>query len=349
MTIANRRARLCRIMEELHLEAILLRRPANFAWYTGGADNRVDRSSATSATAVLVTSEREYVVTNNIEAPRMRGEETPGLEVVEHPWYESAAPLLRELIGRGAVGTDYSESVSTRDVSNRVASLRRVLDSETIVRYLKVGADTTEAVDEASGALHPDMTEREASARLAASCRTRGLHTPVLLVACERRIASYRHPIPTDVRLEGRVMLVVCAERGGLHANLTRIVAFEEPDKEYARRQAACENILRRMRLEATHAGRTLGDAFEDCTGFYEAEGYSGGWKYHHQGGLTGYAAAEQIASQNSEQEILPGQTFSWNPSLAGAKAEDTFVLTDSGPQTICPRYSSETLDEVTT
>jgi Xaa-Pro aminopeptidase len=39
-------------------------------------------------------------------------------------------------------------------------------------------------------------------------------------------------------------MLVVSAERGGLYANVTRVVDFEEPNQELKRRHAACEAIL---------------------------------------------------------------------------------------------------------
>jgi Xaa-Pro aminopeptidase len=131
------------------------------------------------------------------------------------------------------------------------------------------------------------------------------------------------------------VMLVVCAERGGLYVSLTRIVDFEEPDREVARRQEACEEILYRMREEATRPGRTLADALEDCKRFYAEVGFPDEWRLHHQGGMTGYAAREVIASPETEQEIQVGQAFAWNPSITGAKAEETFILTGDGPVVI--------------
>jgi antitoxin VapB len=128
---------------------------------------------------------------------------------------------------------------------------------------------------------------------------------------------------------------VASAKRGGLYANLTEMVELDEPDPELARRQAATEQILTRMREEATRPGRTLAEAFQDCTGFYADAGYPDEWKLHHQGGLTGYGSRELIATPASHHVIAVGQAFAWNPSITGAKAEETFVLTESGPEVV--------------
>ncbi len=321
-------------MREQGLGALLLRRPANFAWYTGGADNRVDRGDPLGVAGILCTPGSTYVLTDNIEAPRMRGEQTPEMEIVEHPWYEGPATLLEELTGGARVGTDFPSELGP-DVSAEVAPLRYVLDAAAVESYRRLGADASEAVSEAAASLTPEADEREAAAELAAACRRRGMFSPVLLAASEARLARYRHPTPRGGPLGGRAMLVVCAERGGLFANLTRIVDYEEPDPETARRQEACAGILRRMREEATRPGRTLAEAFEDCRRFYAEAGFTDGWRDHHQGGTTGYASREVVATPDTNQEIRTGQAFAWNPSLEGAKAEETFVLLEGGPEVL--------------
>jgi antitoxin VapB len=141
--------------------------------------------------------------------------------------------------------------------------------------------------------------------------------------------------MPHNGVVERRLMLVVSGERGGLYANLTRIVDFAEPGAELRRRQGACDSILRRMRTEATQPGRALADAFADCQRFYADAGFPAEWKQHHQGGLTGYASREVVATPGTRQLIQVGQAFAWNPSIAGAKAEETFILTESGPEVI--------------
>jgi hypothetical protein len=113
------------------------------------------------------------------------------------------------------------------------------------------------------------------------------------------------------------------------------MVHFEEPSPEIRRRQALCDEILARMRAEATRPGRTVGQAFADCERLCAETGFPAEWRLHHQGGITGYASREVIATPASEVEIEPGQAFSWNPSITGAKAEDTFVLTETGPEVV--------------
>ena len=334
MSRESRREKLRELMERHGLGALLIRRPANFTWYTGGADNRVDHAAPVGVAGILLTREEEYVLTDNIEAPRMRGEETPDFEVVEHPWYGDPLDMIRELAAGSTPGTDFS-AANVRDVSEEISPLRHVLDDAAVEHYRQLGSETAEAISEVAASLRPDTNESEAAANLSAACRRRGMFAPVLLAASGARMDSYRHPIPRGEVLGRRAMLVVCAERGGLYANLTRIVDFEEPDREAARRQGACEAILRRMREEATRPGRTLADAFADCQRFYAEEGFPDGWREHHQGGMTGYASREIIATPAAHQEMRTGQAFAWNPSLVGAKAEETFVLTDAGPEVI--------------
>jgi antitoxin VapB len=292
----------------------------------------VDHGDPVGVASVLLTTDDAYILTTNIEAPRMREEQTQEMEVVEYPWHEEPATLLRELTGSAGVGTDFP-STSGPDLSAEISPLRYVLDGDAIEHYRNLGEDTAQAVSEAAGSLSPETDELEAAAELSAACHKRGMFAPVLLAASEERLVRHRHPVPHGGPLGKQAMLVVCAERGGLFVSLTRMIYFQEPDPQTARRQAACGEILRRMREEATRQGRTLAQAFEDCRRFYAEAGFPEGWRDHHQGGMTGYASREVIATPGAQQDIREGQAFAWNPSLMGAKAEETFVLGQDGPE----------------
>src|SRR5215211_4653003 len=122
------------LMDQRGVGALLLSSPANFAWYTGGADNRVDHSDPVGVASVLLTGEDSYIVTDNIEAPRMREEQTPGMEILEHPWHGNPGPLLRDLTGGAAIGTDVLWA-NGQDLSAEIAPLRYVLDEEAMESY----------------------------------------------------------------------------------------------------------------------------------------------------------------------------------------------------------------------
>ena len=330
----SRRRRLRDLMDERGLGAVLMRRPENFAWYTGGANSRVEYVSPLGVADAVVTSDGEHVLAPTIEAPRMRAEEAPDYAVVEYPWEEGPDEALRDLIGDARLGADIPLSGAV-DLSGDIAVLRRLLDPDTLGRLRAVGADLTAALAEAATAVEPGISEHDAAAEIAAACRRRGLVPTVLLAATHNRIAMYRHALPNGESIERRAMLVASAQRGGLYANLTRIEHFEEPEPELARRQAASDEILARMREEATIPGRTLAEAFGDCRRFYAEAGFPDEWRLHHQGGITGYASREVIATPSTDVPIEVGHAFSWNPSITGSKAEETFVLTESGAEVV--------------
>src|SRR5581483_6091265 len=179
MSEAGRQARWERVraaMDRLTLVAVVLRRPENFAWYTGGADNRVDHAAPAGVAAVVVTRHGDHVLTDNIEAPRMRAEQTPTFDVVEYQWHAGPAALVADLAGGSAIGADLPGPTEI-DVAGVVAPLRYLLD-DAIGRYRAVGADAVSAVDAACAALTPEMTETEAAGAVTAACRAAGLFTP---------------------------------------------------------------------------------------------------------------------------------------------------------------------------
>ena len=334
---ASRRGRLRALLERRGLGAAVLRKPENFAWYSGGGNDRVEYVAPEGVADLVVTADAEYVLASSIEAPRMRDEEAIGFEVVEYPWHEGPDDALAELLAGVPFGADV-ELPGALELGEELGRLRLRLDADALTRLRRIGADLSAALAEAAAAVAPGAREHEAAGAIAGACRSRGLVPTVLLAATDERIRRYRHPLPTDAPIERRCMLVASAQRGGLYANLTRMVQFEEPEPEIARRQQACEEILGRMREEATRPGRTLAEAFEDCRRFYAEAGFPDEWRFHHQGGLTGYASREVIATPYTDVPLEGEQAFAWNPSITGAKAEETFILTDAGPEVVTPR-----------
>lgn len=322
MSREERRAALLELAARRGFGAVVLSSFADVAWYTGGFDVRIDRSGSTGSTVVVVSSDGEWVVTDAIEAPRLRGEEpvlaAAGLKIVEHAWPGGPEATIADVVGGGAAKV-------ARDLD--VSSLRMVLDDEAIARYRSVAADSRAALEEAAAQVEPSMTELDAAAVLAAAAWRRGLHSPVLLVGGASRVERFRHPVATSAPLGDRAMLVGSFERGGLFASVTRFVHFEPPSADLAARFEVTDALLRRLREEATVPGRTLGEAFAALQRWYAEAGFADEWQRHHQGGVAGYRSREVIARPGDPTVIQAGMAFAWNPSVVGAKSEETFVL----------------------
>jgi len=70
----------------------------------------------------------------------------------------------------------------------------------------------------------------------------------------------------------------------------------------------------------------------------YAAAGFPGEWRAHLQGGPVGYLSREfdvVPGTAAAATEITLGAGFAWNPSVQGAKSEDTFLVTATGARSV--------------
>lgn len=310
------------LLDESHGAGVVLGLRRNFAWLTAGGLNHVVVASENGAASILVTRDEAVVLAPVNEAARIEVEELAGLpiEVAPLPWDESGA--LDDEARRRAAGPLLDESALEPDL----ARLRSQLTPFDHHRLRAIAADACLAMAQTLETLQPTDTEQHTAGRLLAALAETGTRASVLLAAADERIARYRHPLPTATPVRQRLMIVLVAERWGLHVALTRSRAFEPPSGELARRMDAVETIQESMH-RATRASGTLGDVMAAARLAYKASGFPDEWRLHHQGGVIGYQPREQIAVPGDPTPIRPGMAFAWNPSVAGAKAEDTVVL----------------------
>jgi Xaa-Pro dipeptidase len=150
----NRYERLGELMESRGVDAVVLRRPANFAWYTGGADSKVDHVAPEGVADLVVRGDSTVVLTSTIEAPRMRAEQTPGLEVVEYEWYGDRDAALRALVGEATLAGDMAIRGAV-DLGDEIARIRRTLDPGAIDNLREIGRDLSAAMGETAARVEP--------------------------------------------------------------------------------------------------------------------------------------------------------------------------------------------------
>ena len=180
-------------------------------------------------------------------------------------------------------------------------------------------------------------TEPDAVAAMIETVARHDARAPVVLAAADERIDRYRHPLPAGSEIRRRLMLVLVVERWGLHVAVTRTRELERPDTELARRNEAAAFVLDAMD-QATRPGATLGEVLAAAEAAYREAGFADECGLHHQGGSIGYQSRERIAVPGDATPIEPGMAFAWNPSITGAKAEETLLLLDDGQRRIVTR-----------
>ncbi|GIW25411.1 Xaa-Pro peptidase family protein [Meiothermus sp.] len=302
-------ARLRAWMENLGFERFFVQQPENFAWLTGGGDNTVV-AFRPAAAWLEVTPEALRLHASQIEAARLFDEETPGLEVLRYPWYSPPTPQ------------------GPNDLEHDLTPLRLVLSPEEQARYRALGLDAATALGESLRFADPGWSEYDLAGAISEELLSKGIQPLVLLVAGEERLFRYRHPLPKQRPLGRLFMGVICGRRHGLFANVSRLRSFGHPEAKTLNEQV-CQ--VEAAALEASRPGATLGEVLEAVRSAYQAIGRAEEFENHHQGGLTGYKSREVLARPGNPTRLEVGMALAWNPSLPGAKVEDTFLLTETG------------------
>ena len=310
------------------LDALVLKRVSSFAWATcGGADYVNTASSEGVATLVIRPGER-HVITDRIEAPRLTAEEIPaeqGWNVHVAPWYAGDG-ALEKLTGGLRVGADVALPGAV-NLAGEVSALRTLLLPEEHARFRELGHICAEAMNAAIHAVQPGQTEQEIAGRLAYETQRRGAQPIVALIATDERIFRFRHPVPAlHKELERYAMLVLCGRRKGLVASVTRLVHFGPLPDEVRRKMAATAQVDA-VFIAATRPGEVEGDIFQAAQAAYAAAGYPDEWQLHHQGGPAAYEPREWTCTPASTGKVVQGQVYAWNPSITGAKSEDTVLV----------------------
>ena len=323
-----------RFMASAGLDCLVLSEHANVAWLAGGGRSFVGWATDQGAGRVLVTPSGVVLVTTNIEARRMATEEFLDLpwRVVEYPWWESPAPAFQPLIPSGArVGVDSPvPCLEGAAVGGEISRLRTRLSSEAQARVRTLGKAVGEAMARVCRELQPGETEFQIAGRMVGSLVARGIEVPVCLVAADERAFRWRHFLPTAHPLRSYAMLAVCGRKDGLVVSCTRLVHFGPPPPEIVRGWEAVSRIDAEV-MAATRPGATSGQIFDLLREGYAANGYPEEWRNHHQGGLAGYKPREWLATPGGTEQVEVGQIYAWNPSVPGAKAEDTILVGPEG------------------
>jgi Xaa-Pro aminopeptidase len=316
------------------------------AWITGGVSDPIDRASATDAIWVVEADHGRALITNEIEAPRIRSECDPaelGFQLIEVPWFEQDAMTraAEEFAGAPLRQVLSDARDGDRSINAELTLERMTLTEPEQADLRQLGADLGDALGKAVDAWVPGTsTDRELAARVAGALEEKGAVAVCLIVGGDERVRRFRHPLSVGAVVDRLLMAVAVARRGGLHAAATRLCVADPADDVVALTESLrpVDDAVRR----ASRAGGTWAEALAALDGGYRSIGSTGAWREHWQGGPIAYEQREfeiapgQEASPFAESTIRHGTAVAWNPSLrGGAKIEDTYLVGPRGLELI--------------
>jgi len=335
--VRHKHAQIKNFLEEHHFDGMLLGTNANFSWLTAGGDDHLEIIEKTGSAMIFATRNNLTLIAGNNEMPRLKNEALGEIEPLfnfEMPaWYDprGSADAVNKLAGGMKICADIPWDGMLFE-KNLIAELRFVMTENEISRYRWLGLHTAAVVEAVAREIKPGMSEHEIEALMAGRLLAEQIFPVVLLIATDDRIFKYRHPIPSEKKLEKFAHLVLCARRWGLVITFTRCVHFGKTPLELINKQEAAAFVDATF-ISQTRPGALAGHILNNAKDAYALKGYPDEWQNHHQGGLTGYEPREYIAYSDSTQIVQKNQVFGWNPTIQGTKSEDTILVTDSIPE----------------
>lgn len=327
--------RLRTFMKEKCYDGVLLCNNENFCWLSCGHYAFVDKSSSNAAAKFLVMFDKQYVITNSSEQFRIPEEELSGMdfELIAYPWHGSEADVLLPYLKGKNIASD-NGAFGSDNCADAITAIRYVLTDEEITRYREIGSECANIVEDCCREISIGQTEYEIAGNVTGKLMASGFQVPVCLIASDDRLLKYRHPIPTAAKVFKRAMIAICAQKYGLTISMSRIVSFFDLEDEVQKKYDALLHIDATYIL-STVPGAKAGEIVKRGRAIYEKSGYGMDFHLHHQGGALGYLTRDYCANEANESIVLNNQAFSWNPTIAGVKLEDTYIVVDGHQEII--------------
>jgi Xaa-Pro aminopeptidase len=328
--VDRRHQQLAELLAATSLDAVLLRRPASFAWLSAGGDSTF-RGTAESSAAAFVTPEARVVLCNGVDTGQFFDRELNGMgfQLKERPWHQPREILLQDLCRGRRVGSDTGE-FGTENVEERLVRLRCVLSNFDLLRLRDLSRAVAHAVEATARTFSQGETEAEIAGQLAHRLLKHDIEPVQLQVLADGQGQRYRHWAFGHDRVERTCILRAIGRAHGLHAGVTRTVTFGVPPRSI-RDTHQLATLVQSTGMFFSQAGWKLEDTWERVVRIYEKYGAPEEWRRAEQGRVLGYAVEEVPVTPQNRFRLQSGCAMFWHPSVLTAAVGDTILIRDEG------------------
>jgi Xaa-Pro aminopeptidase len=337
-----RRRRLSERFDEFGVEALLVTRIVNVRYYTGftGTNGQV-----------LVTREGGTFFTDSRYREQC-SREVPDLptEIYDREFQGRVGQVCRagslRRLGFEAAGLTYrgwrrledEDGLALVAVEDAVERSRWAKDTEELGLIERAQGITDEAFDRVTGKLVEGITERQVAFELELAMRQLGAERIAFdsIVAFGEQAAEPHHrPADRPLSRGDVVKLDFGAVVDGYHSDMTRTVAFGEPDQRF---REVHQVVLRAnlAGIEAVRAGVTGGEADRAARGVVQEAGFGDRFG-HGLGHGVGLEIHEGPSLRREGEDVLPvGAVVTvepgvYLPGVGGVRIEDMVVVEPDG------------------
>ncbi|MEM7812050.1 MAG: M24 family metallopeptidase [Planctomycetota bacterium] len=335
--VAARQEQVAEWLRGQKLDALLITRAENFAWFTAGGSNV--RGFTDEKTAVLlVTADARVVATNNVDSQEVFDRQLHGLgfQLKERPWHEHRANLIGDLCRGRKVGSDTAGLATDADAGPWLANRRRHLDPFEHARLRDLGRVVAHAVEATARAAKPGVVEREVAGELAHRLLKRGVDPVRLQALGDGRARTYPHGGYGSDACRGWLTVAATGRRDGLHVAAARTVVFEPVDDRVrdAHRRALA---MQTTGMAFSRGGWEWSETWRRVRRIYEKFDRVDEWRLSEQADLIGYRPTESRLVNGSGEKFTAGTPVYWHPAVGSCPTGDTILPGEEGYELLTP------------
>ncbi len=324
--IERKQQRVAAFLDENGFDALLLQRPANFAWFTTGSESTRGESTEPIA-SLFLTREARVVITSNSDTALLFERELPGLgfQLKERPWQEPRQTLVEDIC-RGRFVAGDSGVAGATDVSDRLRDLRVPLTEFECGRMRELGRLVAHAVEATARHCQQGASEADIAGEVAHHLIRHQVMPERIQVWADGRAAQYPHGRfgTQSVNRYGTILAV--GRRGGLHAGAARTFSFGPPPDEL--REANFHALLAQATgVYFSKPEWEFGEVWNRVQRIYEKFGRTDEWQKADQAEVTGYEAVEMPVVPDSPFRLKEHTALFWHPIVATAASGDTVLI----------------------
>ncbi|HEY9205200.1 MAG TPA: M24 family metallopeptidase [Candidatus Methanoperedens sp.] len=332
----NRLEQLRSFLINRNFGAIILTKPANIAAFFRGIQVSLGfRQEPPGRIAICVTQESFALLGNRTEVIRIAEDELSWLQKLTlrpFRWdeWDLKISVKKYLSSEGIMRVCDDIGVFGENVGTALEKMYYPLNDQEIKNLKKLAKDTASIVEAVARNLNPGTTEVQVAGELAGRLVSAGIWPEFIMVAADERIIRFHHSISKEIPIKKIALLSVTVHSRGLYTSLTRLVSIGIATPAWRQYQDTCNRIDAKAIMQSK-PGVSVGEIFRAIKQSYEDEGYPDEWEEHHQGGPAGFYGRDYKATENESRCLIERQPIVWNPTVRGAKSEDTILTARKG------------------